>query len=237
METISFPGEVTTTLPALRAMTVSKALALPGAERTGLMFGDSQSPKGGIDVELVESKIARLTLQLLGANAGWRSVIALLEAPNGKLWWDADTGVSSNSINVALRLDTPEAKDWKLELNQYGFYDEDGMKYISSFTASRAVGRPLTDVGWAVGFDETGAFQSARGSLKDAGVEAAAKRFGIEPGTFDQKTETPEWMPAGISQVVLTPKSADWGGFVVTLTIEKDQVVGFTVAKPVEEGD
>lgn len=208
---------------------------MPGAERAALMFGDAQSSKGGVSVHFVGGQATQWSLQLFGADVGWKAVLARLDAPAGKLWWDADSGKSS-SRDIAVRLDTPEAKDWTLNLNEYRFYDENGMKYISSFTASRASDRTPTTGGWYLEFDETGAFQAARGGMAGAtGVEAAAKRLGIQAGTFNQATTTPEWLPSGTSQVVLTPKDSNWGGFVVTLMIQGERVVSFAVAKPSED--
>jgi hypothetical protein len=233
-ETLHVPGEFALSLADVRALTPSKARGLPGAARASLAFGDPQSSKGGVNAHFAEGNLIELTFQFLGSDVGWKSVLAKFDAPQGKLWWDADSGRSS-SRDIAVRLDVPEAQGWKLDLNEYRFYDEDGLKTMTFFTAARKMERSPPRPGWSVGFDEKGAFQSVWGDLQGSTIEATAKRFGIEPGTFDQTTTTPEWMPPGTSQATLRPKSADWGGFEVILTIRGDKVYDFAIRRPAPE--
>lgn len=236
-ETLWVPGEFAMTLADVRALTPSKAMALPGASRVSLVFGDAQSSKGGVTASFADGKMQELTFQFLGSDVGWKSVLARLEAPEGKLWWDADSGRSS-SRDIAVRLDIPEAQGWKLDLNEYRFYDEDGMKYMTFFTASRKMERSQALPGWSVGFDEKGAFRSAWGGLEGVnGVEAVAKCLGVELNTFEQTSKNPEWLAPGTSQVVLTPKNSSWGGFVVTLTMRGERAIDFAIAKPSEDED
>lgn len=236
-ETFWVSGEFALTLDSVRALTPSKARELPGSERVSLAFGDGQTSSGSVNVLYADGKMHELTFQFLGADVGWKRVLSRLETPPGKLWWDADSGRSS-SRDIAVRLDIPEAQGWKLDLNEYRFYDEDGMKYMTFFTASRKMERSQALPGWSVGFDEKGAFRSAWGGLEGVnGVEAVAKRLGVELNTFEQTSKNPEWLAPGTSQVVLTPKNSSWGGFVVTLTMRGERAIDFAIAKPSEDED
>lgn len=85
-ETLWVPGEFAMTLADVRALTPSKAMALPGASRVSLVFGDAQSSKGGVTASFADGKMQELTFQFLGSDVGWKSVLARLEAPEGKLW-------------------------------------------------------------------------------------------------------------------------------------------------------
>lgn len=234
-ETFWVPGEFALSLDGVRALTPSKARELPGAERVSLAFGDGETSSGSVNVLFADGKMQELTFQFRGADVGWKRVLSRMETPPGKLWWDADSGRSS-SRDIAVRLDIPEAQGWKLALNEYRFYDEDGLKHMTFFSASREMKQPPAQRGWSVGFDEKGAFRSAWGALEGVnGIEAAAKRLGIKPGTFEHTSTTPEWMPPGTSQATLKPKGVDWGGFLVTLTMQGDKVSDFAIGRPSED--